>query len=217
MSELNIVCRLYQKLLKTYGKQGWWPVIRGSSIQYHPGDYSIPNSEEERFQIAIGAILTQNTNWKNAEKALLNLYTARLLAPEKLAKASEYEIAALIRPSGYYNQKTRKIKEFVMHYGCLDEKEKIDSLREFLLSIRGLGPETADSIILYAFKKPIFVIDAYTRRFCAAHNLKTSGDYDDYREFFEKSLRKDHRIFNEYHALIVRWGKESKSTNHNFS
>jgi len=207
---MNKVRELYQNLLKKYGKQGWWPVIRNSESLYHPGKYSIPDNEDEKFQIAIGAILAQNTNWKNAEKALLNLYKTGMLKPEKLENASEAEVSNLIRSSGYYNQKTRKIKEFVKHYKSLSIRNSVSSLRKKLLSIRGLGPETTDSIILYAFKKPIFVIDTYTRRFCSAHDLPVSGDYDDYREFFEKNLKKDYRVFNEYHALIVRWGKDNK-------
>jgi len=207
---MNRVRDLYQKMLKKYGKQGWWPVIRNSESRYHPGDYAVPNSNDEKFQIAVGAILAQNTNWKNAEKALLNLYKAGMLKPEKLKNASEAEIANLIRSSGYYNQKSRKLKEFIKHYSSLTGRNSVASLREKLLSIRGLGPETADSIILYAFKKPIFVVDTYTKRFCSAHDFPVSGDYDDYREFFEDNLRKDHKIFNEYHALIVRWGKDNK-------
>ena len=201
---------LYQKLLKQYGKQGWWPVIKGLKSHYHPGDYATPNSPEERFQIAIGAILAQNTTWKNAETALINLYKAGLLNKEKLTAASEFEIANHIRPSGYYNQKTRKIKEFVKHCPSMNNGTSLEDLRESLLSIRGLGPETADSIILYAYKKPIFVVDTYTRRFCSAHDLPVSGDYDDYREYFESNLRNDHRVFNEFHALIVKWGQENK-------
>jgi len=207
---LSKVRKLYQELLKKYGKQGWWPVIRGLQSHYHPGDYATPNTPDERFQIAIGAILAQNTSWKNAETALLNLYKAGMLNKEKLAEASDFEIANHIRPSGYYNQKTRKIKEFVKHCPSMNNGKSIEDLRKQLLSIRGLGPETADSIILYAYQKPIFVIDAYTRRFCEAHDLDVSGDYDDYREFFESNLRKDHRVFNEFHALIVKWGQENK-------
>lgn len=207
---MNKVRGLYQELLKKYGKQGWWPVIRGLQSHYHPGDYTTPDSVEEKFQIAIGAILAQNTSWKNAETALINLYRAGMLKPEKLAAATEFEIANLIRPSGYYNQKTRKIQEFVKHCPSMENGKSIEELRAQLLSIRGLGPETADSIILYAYKKPIFVIDAYTKRFCEAHGLEVSGDHDDYREFFEKNLRKDHRVFNEFHALIVQWGKDNK-------
>ena len=201
---------LYQKLLKEYGKQGWWPVIKGLKSHYHPGKYDVPKTADERFQIAVGAILAQNTNWKNAETALINLYKAGLLNREKLLKASEFEIANHIRPSGYYNQKTRKIKEFVKHCPNMNNGKTIEDLRGHLLSIRGLGPETADSIILYAYKKPIFVVDTYTRRFCSAHDLPVSGDYDDYREYFESNLRNDHRIFNEFHALIVKWGQENK-------
>lgn len=207
---MNKVRQLYQELLKKYGKQGWWPVIKGCKSFYHPGNYSTPNKEEERFQIAIGAILAQNTTWKNAETALLNLYKAGMLSREKLAEATDFEIANLIRPSGYYNQKTRKIKEFVKHCPSMNNGKSVEELRSHLLSIRGLGPETADSIILYAYKKPIFVVDAYTKRFCSAHDLPVSGDYDDYREYFENNLRNDHRIFNEFHALIVKWGQENK-------
>lgn len=212
MAGCRRVFSLYRKLLGAYGRQGWWPVIRRGEMRYHPGDYSVPANEDERFQIAIGAILAQNTSWKNAEKALLSLYCAGALCPDALAKMPEGDVAKLIRSSGYYNQKAGRIKDFLPVYSLLPECRSAEEMREILLGVKGIGPETADSILLYAFKKPFFVVDAYTRRFCSRNRLcGTCGNwgYEKYRGFFEKNLPRDRRIYNEYHALIVAWGKSS--------
>jgi len=202
------VYSLYKKLLRSYGPQGWWPIIKRGRIVYHPKNYECPRNEKERFQIIIGALLAQNTSWKNAEKALLSLHGAGLLSFSKLRNASEKEIARLIRSSGYYNQKAKRIKNFLEFYPALRRIASPEKMRESLLSLNGIGPETADSILLYAFKQPFFVVDAYTRRFCAAHGLCHCDDYEQCRSFFERNLPRDFRIYNEYHALIVQWGKE---------
>lgn len=212
MAGYRRVFSLYRKLLGVYGRQGWWPIIMDGEVRYHPGDYSVPASSDEQFQIAIGAILAQNTSWKNAEKALLSLYQGGALCPDALAKIPEEKIAKLIRNSGYYNQKARKIRDFLSVYSLLPECRSAEEMREIFLGMKGIGPETADSILLYAFKKPFFVIDAYTRRFCSRNHLCGScsnWDYEKYRAFFEKNLPRDYRIYNEYHALIVAWGKSS--------
>lgn len=187
--------KIYRTLFNKYGKQHWWPA----------------DSKEE---IIIGAILTQNTNWKNVEKAIDNLRKNNLLDFKNLYKTNEKELAALIKPSGYYNQKAKKLKNFVNflfnEYG-LDLNKffrlDVDNLRAKLLEINGIGKETADSIILYAANKPIFVVDAYTKRIMDRIGFK-EDTYDKLQNLFMKNLSKDVEMFNEYHALLVRLGKE---------
>ncbi len=187
--------KIYRILFDRYGKQHWWPV-------------------ESREETIIGAILTQNTNWKNVEKALVNLRKNNLLDFRRLHSINEKELASLIRSSGYYNQKSKKIKNFVEFlskgYGLdLDDlfRLNVDSLRTKLLKINGIGKETADSIILYAANKPIFVVDTYTKRIMDRIGFKEDS-YDKLQELFMKNLSKDVEMFNEYHALLVRLGKE---------
>ncbi len=196
------ISEFYGFLLKKYGYQGWWPV----NSKYHPKDYDIPKTESERFEICVGAILTQNTSWKNVEKALLLLKSHNLMSPESLAKSTEEAIGAAIRPSGYYRQKAKKLKIFSRFFIGLKKGKKVPT-REELLSLWGIGKETADSILLYAYKKPYFVVDAYTKRIFGFE----STDYDKIQSLFHKALRKDYRLYNEYHALIVRHGKDIKN------
>ena len=184
------VHELYRSLLREFGKQNWWPA-------------------ETRFEVIVGAVLTQNTAWTNVEKAINNLRKADALKPEKLLKATN--LKELIKPAGFYNQKAERLRLITEWFLKNERKaEKMDrmELRKELLAIKGIGKETADSIILYAFEKPIFVVDAYTRRFCRYYNLFEGKEYDDYRLFFEKNLPLDVEIFKEYHALIVAWGKK---------
>lgn len=193
----NIVLEIYKRLYSFYGSQHWWP-----------GD--------SPFEIAIGAILTQNTNWSNVEKAIKNLKEANLLSPEELHKIPEKKLAGLIRSAGYYNVKTLRVKAFIdflmKNYSADMEKMKEESLpilRKKLLSIYGIGPETADSIILYALNKPVFVVDAYTKRVFSRHGIMDQkASYDDYQRLFHKELDEDVKIFNEYHALLVRVAKD---------
>jgi len=182
----------YTSLLKEFGKQHWWPA-------------------ETRFEVIVGAILTQNTAWRNVEKAIANLKEANVLSAEKLLKVDDLE--RLIKPAGFYNQKAERLRLIAEWFLKNQRKaEKMDrmELRKELLGIKGIGKETADSIILYAFEKPIFVVDAYTRRFCKYYNLFEGKEYDEYRVFFERNLPFDVEIFKEYHALIVAWGKKYK-------
>ncbi len=184
------VHELYKSLLREFGKQNWWPA-------------------ETRFEVIVGAVLTQNTAWTNVEKAINNLRKVDALKPEKLLKATN--LKELIKPAGFYNQKAERLRLITEWFLKNERKaEKMDrmELRKELLAIKGIGKETADSIILYAFEKPIFVVDAYTRRFCRYYNLFEGKEYDDYRLFFEKNLPLDVEIFKEYHALIVAWGKK---------
>lgn len=202
--------QVYTILLKRYGFQGWWPIIRSAdlrngSLSYHPGDYSLPENRAQKFEISIGAILTQNTSWKNVEKALLNLKKIKALSPESILRIEIKKLAAAIRPAGYFNQKSKKMKIFSKFFINLDGLPS----REQLLNLWGVGPETADSILLYAYKLPEFVVDAYTRRiFSRIGIINPDLSYDEIKSLFESDLPKDHAIFNEYHALIVKHAKE---------
>lgn len=192
---------IYGKLLEKYGPRGWWPLIDGDSgvPVYHAG----PPGPEQRFEIALGAVLTQNTSWKNASKALAGLYSAGLSGPLKLSGAPKARIARIIRSSGYFNQKAERVKVLSRYF---IENEEIS--RTSLLLLKGIGPETADSIMLYAFGKPHFVVDAYTRRiFTRAGILDGGEDYDTVQSLFESGLPEDVDIFKEYHALIVEHAK----------
>ncbi len=199
MSHQKTLLKIYNDLLKKHSHQGWWP-IKG---KYHQNNYKYPKKEEEKFEIFIGAILTQNTSWKNVEKVLENLQNKNLLNPKAILKTKKAQLANIIRSSGYFNQKAKKLKEFCKFY---INNKKIQT-REQLLSIWGIGKETADSILLYAHKQPIFVIDSYTKRLMnklLKINFKT---YDEWQNFFHKNLPKDYKLFNEFHALIVAESK----------
>lgn len=202
---MNKLMQIYKALLKEYDYQGWWPI----SGKYNPGDHSFPNTEHQKFEICIGAILTQNTSWLNVEKALKNL--AGLLNPVVMSKVKESVIAKLIVPAGYFNQKAKKIKLFLEF---LEEKKEIT--RDNLLEVWGIGPETADSILLYAYKKPKFVIDSYTKRIMSRIGLCSKDvSYDELQNLFESKLKKDYKLFNEYHALLVEHAKQHCMTKPN--
>jgi endonuclease-3 related protein len=166
--------------------------------------------------VIIGAILTQNTSWQNEERAIRNLKKARLLSPEALRRVPMRKLARLIRPSGYFNIKAARLKAFIRflfkeYGGIIGEMfgEDPSLLRRRLLKVKGIGPETADSILLYAGGIPVFVIDAYTRRVFHRHGLADGKmDYHDLQAWFMKALPRDTKIYNEFHALIVRVGKE---------
>ena len=189
--------RIYELLFDRFGPQHWWP-----------GD--------SRFEIIMGAILTQNTSWANVEKAIANLKAADRLTPEKLRHLDAPQLAELIRPAGYFNIKAKRLKSFINwlfdnHQGKLTDLEGLGTsqLRAELLAIKGIGPETADSILLYALDRPVFVVDAYTARIAIRHGLIEPGaDYGQLQELFQSNLPEDTRLFNEYHALMVRLGKE---------
>ncbi len=198
---------IYRRLLRTYGPQGWWPVRGRASTMRRIG-------YDPRFEVIIGAILTQMVAWTNVEKAIADLLRAGLVSPAAIRAVPTRRLEALVRPAGYYRQKTRTLKGFVhfledRHGGSLDRlfRLPVPRLREELLSVRGIGEETADSIILYAFGKPSFVTDAYTRRLCACFGLRFRT-YGECQTFFIRRLPRSARLWNEYHALIVRWGKD---------
>lgn len=196
MQKRDILLKIYNSLYNYFGPLNWWP-----------GDTP--------FEIMVGAILTQNTSWSNVEKAINNLKKENLLEPRKLHRINQEELAQLIKPSGYYNIKARRLKNFVNIFvndfeGSAENMFSGDSreLRKKLLNINGVGPETADSILLYAGKRPFFVVDAYTRRIFSRHKL-ISKDFTYYQiqELFIKNLDKDVKLFNEFHAQIVILGK----------
>jgi len=219
MNAKKLLSDKYSSMLKNYGFQGWWPLLElhgagvnptksGSINGYHPKDYSYPKNDSQKFEICLGAILAQNTSWTNAEKALLNLQSRKLLDPKKLLSSDDNIISEAIRPAGYFNQKCRKIKIFSRFYISLGKK--IPSRKE-LLNLWGIGPETCDSILLYAYKKPEFVIDTYTKRMLKEMGvIDDSWTYDEIKELFEENLPRDYELFQEYHALIVENGKRMK-------
>jgi len=190
-----MLLKIYQRIHESFGPQHWWPA-------------------ETSFEVIIGAILTQQTSWNNVEKAISNLKKEQLLNPEKIRDAKKEKLEELIRPSGYYRQKTKKLKNFInflweKYDGNLEKlfNQNISELRKELLSVNGIGKETADSIILYAAEKPIFVIDAYTVRIMNRLGITSEKDYGMLQKLFEENLPKDVQLFNEFHALIVHLGK----------
>lgn len=213
VKRLNLI---YQKLYSIFGSQHWWPA-------------------DTPFEVMVGAILTQNTNWLNVEKAISNLKKHNLLQPHTLYKLSNERLASLIRPAGYYNLKAERLKSFlkffIRHYnGSVKKMSCVTtaSLRQQLLAVKGVGPETADSMLLYALNRPIFVVDAYTKRILLRHHfIGQDTSYDKTQSLFVQNLRsvvsparnakaisKENKIshgvklFNEYHALLVKLGKE---------
>jgi endonuclease III related protein len=186
----------YDALFAAHGPQHWWP---GRSP----------------FEIIVGAILVQNTSWTNVVTAIENLRLAKLLTPRAIDAVSTERLARLIRSSGYFRQKSKKLKNFVRflrraYQGSLAKMSRAPTLmlREQLLAVHGIGPETADSILLYAAKHPVFVIDAYTRRILERHGLADESlDYEEVRILFERDLSPDVALYNEFHALIVHTGK----------
>ena len=187
----------YDALHERFGPQDWWP-------------------GETPFEVMVGAVLTQNTNWKNVEKAIGNLKRAGLLDPHALYNAPRERVAEIIRPAGYFNLKAARLHNLmtllVEEYGgdlaALFDCDA-DALRERLLSVNGIGRETADSIVLYAADKVTFVVDAYTFRMCIRHGLVfEDASYDELKSLFEDALPREAALFNEFHALLVRLGKE---------
>ncbi len=183
-------------MYEALGPQGWWP-------------------GESPFEVCVGAILTQNTNWQNVERAINNLKKKGFLSPQALYELPEGILAELIRPAGYFRVKARRLKNFIRFLVENFEGDltglfalPLEKARQALLAVSGIGPETADSILLYAGEKPTFVIDSYTRRILLRHGLATEDmGYEDLREMFMRHLPKDPALYNEYHALLVAVGK----------
>jgi len=174
---------VFNKLVESYGEQGWWP--------------------GKGFEIVVGAILTQNTSWKNVEKAIEQMRRARLLTPKGIVESDFNALKEAIRPAGFYNQKARYIRAVAK---LMLEKKRMS--RDILLNAPGIGKETADSIMLYAYNLPFFVIDAYTRRLCNRLGVSESDDYDELQHFFVKNLPEDIELYKEFHALIVKHCKD---------
>jgi len=188
---------IYRKLFSCFGPQHWWPA-------------------KSRFEVMVGAILTQNTNWSNVETAINNLRKKKLLDAGKLYRLPQRKLAPLIKSAGYYNIKAKRLKEFLRflfksYQGNLRKMSLVDTqlLRRQLLCVNGIGPETADSILLYALGKPVFVVDAYTKRIFSRHRLiREDVDYHELQDLCARNLTKDVKLFNEFHALLVKLGKD---------
>lgn len=195
-AEGKILIEMYERLLRTVGPRHWWP-------------------GESPFEVIVGAILTQNTSWANVEKAIENLKKARILTPTGIRGLEVDELAQVIKPSGFYRLKASRLKRFVdfFHDEFDDDmsrmrSEEPGSLRERLLKVDGIGPETADSILLYALENPIFVVDAYTKRIFSRHDLiSEKWNYEEVQEMVMGKLDRDVGIYNEFHALLVFLGK----------
>ena len=214
MSEHKIICQIYRKLYKLYGPQGWWPLLnyKGSNPDktgvkdgYHRLNYDLPEKRNQVFEIMVGAILTQNTAWLQANSALSNLNDLNALSPEKLLKLDDNTLKSAIRPAGFLNQKTIYLRAAARFFIDIDGRTPS---RDELLLVKGIGNETADSILLYAYKQPQFVVDTYTRRIMG--HLKLTDEkisYLELKNLFESNLKADMPIYQEYHALIVEHAK----------
>lgn len=193
----NVYQSMYQQLVRHFGHRSWWPA-------------------ETPFEVCVGAILTQNTSWKNVERAIISLKDADALSPKRIFDLEPSALAALIRSAGYYNVKAKRLQNFVRHLvrkhgGNLDSlfSGSVANIRSELLSINGIGKETADSMILYAGGKPIFVVDAYTKRVLTRHRLTSElADYDALQDLFHKNLPRSASLFNDFHAQIVAVGNQ---------
>ncbi|WP_022671356.1 endonuclease III domain-containing protein [Hippea alviniae] len=190
----NRIEKIYRKLFDFYGQQHWWPA-------------------QTKEEIIIGAILTQNTAWKNVEKAIQNLKATDSCNLNAIFYMDIERLKDAIKPAGFFNQKSiylKNISRFFKEEGGIERlfSFSTEELRKKLLSVKGIGKETADSILLYAFERPIFVIDAYTKRLAERHKLSKKLDYDCLQKLFMDNLPKDYKLFNEYHALIVKNAKE---------
>ncbi len=191
-----LLMNIYRKLYQAYGPRDWWPA-------------------ETSFEVMVGAILTQNTSWRNVEKAIQKLKGKGVLNPEGIHDLKKTQLASLIKSSGYYRIKTDRVKAFVNFLfeefdGDLKRmgRERLGELREKLLGVNGIGPETADSILLYGLKKSIFVVDAYTKRILSRHKMILENTaYEEVQKLFMEHLPLDEKLFNEYHALLVHLGK----------
>lgn len=196
----KVIYQIFQTLYNFYGPQRWWPA-------------------ETKLEVIIGAILTQNTSWQNVERAILNLKNCGLIDINKLSNIHNSDLAKLIRPSGFFNIKTKRLKAIVKflkdnYSGKLSiaKKQTLKVLRQELLNVYGIGKETADSILLYGLDKPIFVVDKYTKRVLTRHRLiADNSDYDKIQQLFMSNLPKNHqriKIYKEYHALLVQLSKD---------
>jgi endonuclease-3 related protein len=212
-----VIRKIYNCLFTSYGPQGWWPLTElhkeggvnpektGSVMGYHPADYTYPQTRNQQFEIICGALLTQNTSWIQVEKALLNLKQIHSLSPESILSLDPKTLKEAIRPAGYYNQKAMRLKTLACWFSELGDRVPA---REELLSLKGVGPETADSILLYAFKQLSFVVDAYTKRIVTNLGIADEkASYYEIKTMFEENLPEDLAVYQEYHALLVEHAK----------
>jgi endonuclease III related protein len=213
MNMKTIPTNIYDILFSYFGPRQWWPMDR---------DYHKYNNSDQRFEVIVGAILTQNTAWSNVEKAIENLKNAQMLSIDKINKCNINRLKNHIRPSGFFNQKAKRLQIISRYlqqeyHGDLDTffSQSLPKIRTQLLSLNGIGPETADSILLYAGQKPVFVVDAYTKRLCHRLDLPVNHQsYDDIQHYFSCDLLQSHgerqlvQVFNECHAIIVEWAKK---------
>jgi endonuclease III related protein len=194
----SLLMEIFDKLLKAFGPRHWWP-------------------GESPFEVMVGAILTQNTSWKNVEKAIQRLKARKVLTPDGIHRLKTSDLASLIRSSGFYRIKADRLKSFVDFLfeefeGKIErmKKERFEGLRKRLLEVKGIGQETADSILLYALQKPVFVVDAYTRRVLSRHGMISNrASYEEVQKLFTRHLSPDEKLFNEYHALLVHVAKSA--------
>jgi len=210
----GIIIGIYEKLYELYGPQGWWPLIshegtnptkKGAIRGYHQGNYHLPSGRNQIYEIILGAILTQNTSWLSAEMALLNLDQLNVIEPEKLLLLSDETLKSAIRCAGFLNQKAIYLREITKFFIALEGR--IPTRKE-LLTVKGVGNETADSILLYAYKQLEFVVDAYTKRIFVHLGLVDENiKYMELKELFESNLPHDMPVYQEYHALIVEHAK----------
>ncbi len=205
---------VYRRLLKAYGPRGWWPVTPsgGRRPRYRPGSHD-GLTERQRLEVCVGAILTQNTNWGNVEKALSRLHEAGLRDLEDLLAVPSRRLEGLIRSSGYFRQKAKKLKAFARHLAARGGKVSgwlcggLRERREELLGLYGVGPETADSILLYAGGRPVFVVDAYTLRIGGRLGWWRKAGYARAQSTLARRLPQDAELYNEFHALLVEHAK----------
>ena len=204
---------LYDRLYQYFGPQGWWPTTPSGETRprYYPGEGARFLSSREQWEIVVGAILTQNTAWHNVEQALHALCSRQVLDLVPLSNLDGKELARLIRPAGYFNQKARRLQQIsqyiLEHHGDTASllKRPLEALRQELLALNGIGAETADSILLYAARYPTFVVDSYTRRICVRLGLvDLSISNAELQSRFVQALPADPVLFNEYHALLVK-------------
>lgn len=197
MTTDQLLLEIYRRLSDELGPTGWWPA-------------------RTRFEVAVGAVLTQNTAWRSVERAIKNLREHKLLSARSLSRITSGKLAQFVRPAGYFRLKSQRLKNlvnFIQHEyaGSMTKmaREGTECLRGKLLGVSGIGPETADSILLYALGKPVFVVDAYTKRILSRHGLVDEEvKYEQLRSFFEEHLPRDVTLFKEFHALLVKIGSE---------
>jgi endonuclease-3 related protein len=211
---------VFQKLQRAYGPRGWWPITRAgkTSPEYRPDHYK-PATRREATEIAVGAILTQNTSWSNVEKGLAALHEIGGVDFPKIRRMPAARLQKLIRPTGYFIQKAKKLKYFAQHVRLRGDvlawlrKTPLNELRQDLLSIHGVGPETADSIMLYAGGRATFVVDTYTKRIGSRLGwYPAKSPYDDVKNFWIQRLPESVRVYNECHALLVELAKRACHT-----